>query len=44
MATKLDSVDAENAFEREQNGRAIAVDLEENGGLGIETRGQISEI
>lgn len=36
-------VDAESVLERSKNGRAIAVDLEEDGGLGIETKGQISE-
>lgn len=43
VATMLDSVDGENAFERSKK-RAVAVNLEENGGLGIETKGEISEI
>lgn len=44
VAATLDSIDGENGFERSKNGRAVAVDLEENSGLGIETKGRISGI
>lgn len=43
VATTLDSVDGENVYERSKNDRAVAVDLEEDGGREIETKGQISE-
>lgn len=44
VATVLDCVDEETAFERNKNGKAVAVDLEEYSGLGIATKGQISEM
>lgn len=44
VAAMLDSVDGENGFERSENGTAVAGDLEENSGLGIETKGRISGI
>lgn len=40
----VDSIDTENSLERSKNDKGVAVDLEEDGGLGIETKGQILEI
>lgn len=44
VAAMPDWVDIENAFERNRNDQAVAVDLQEDGGLGIKTKGKISEI